>query len=178
MIVVPLTAIDDYWRCDPLLHYKPIADRILRKTFREIHRFLHFVDKSIHLEHGDPGYDRLGKVRPMIEMLQERFFEAYQPHTIPLQGRGALKLYVPAKPIKRGIKGWCRADAHNGRAGLHREIRLSSGDAWLGKETGRKKYHLYFDNFFLPSLRLTLYWVKGFYACGKARQTTVTFQTP
>jgi hypothetical protein len=33
---------------------------------------------------------------------------------IPFQGRSALKQYMPAKPVKRGIKVWCRADAHNG----------------------------------------------------------------
>ena len=59
MGLVPLPAIDDYWRRDPLLHYSPIADRIPRKRFREIHRFFHFADNSTLLKHGDPGYDRL-----------------------------------------------------------------------------------------------------------------------
>ena len=33
---------------------------------------------------------------------------------IPFQGRSTLKQYMPAKPVKRGIKVWCRADTHNG----------------------------------------------------------------
>ena len=62
MSLVPLPAIDDYWHRDPLVHYSPIADRIPRKRFREIHRFLHFTDNSTLLQHGNPGYDRLGKM--------------------------------------------------------------------------------------------------------------------
>ena len=185
MGLVPLPAIDDYWRRDPLLHYSPIADRIPRKRFREIHRFLHFADNSTLLEHGDPGYDRLGKVRPMIEMLQERFLEVYQPHCeisideamIPFQGRSALKQYMPAKPIKRGIKVWCRADSHNG---YMCEVQVYTGksdsaESGLGKRVvldlaRRLKYHLYFDNFFSSVSMLDTLLGKGLYACGTARQ--------
>ena len=34
--------------------------------------------------------------------------------TQQFQGHSQLKQYMPAKPVKRGIKVWCRADAHNG----------------------------------------------------------------
>ena len=76
------------------------------------HRFLHFADNSSLPERDDPQYDRLGKVRPVMEKLQERFTEVYQPHCenaideamIPFQGRSTLKQYMPAKPVKRGIK--------------------------------------------------------------------------
>ena len=188
MGLVPLPAIDDYWRRDPLLHYSPIADRISRKRFREIHRFLHFVDNRTLLQHGDPGYDRLGKVRPMIKMLQERFLEVYQPHCevsideamIPFQGRSTLKQFMPAKPIKRGIKVWCRADAHNGymcevqvytgksdsaESGLGKRVVLD-----LARRLEGKKYHLYFDNFFSSVSLLDALLGKGLYACGTARQ--------
>ena len=33
-----------YWSTDPALHYSPVVDRITRDRFREISRFLHFVD--------------------------------------------------------------------------------------------------------------------------------------
>ena len=188
MGLVPLPAIDDYWRRDPLLHYSPIADRIPRKRFREIHRFLHFTDNSTLLQHGDPGYDRLGKVSPMIEMLQERFLEVYQPHCensideamIPFQGHSALKQYVPAKPIKHGIKVWCRADSHNGymcevqvytgksdsaESGLGKRVVLD-----LARRLEGKKYHLYFDNFFSSVSLLDALLGKRLYTCGTARQ--------
>lgn len=193
MGLVSLPAIDDYWRRDPLLHYSPIADRISRKRFREIHRFLHFADNSSLLEHGDPGYDRLGKVRPMIKMLQERFLAVYQPHCenaideamIPFQGRSTLKQYMPAKPIKRGIKVWCRADAHNGYMSEVQvyEGKSDSAESGLGKRVvldlakrlEGKKYHIYFDNFFSSVSLLETLLSMGIYACGTARQNYTDF---
>ena len=56
MGVVSLPAMDDYWRRDPLLHYSPIADRISRDRFRDIHRFLHLADNSSLPERDDPQY--------------------------------------------------------------------------------------------------------------------------
>ena len=41
-----LPSVDDYWSKDPLLHYAPIADRIPQWHFREISRYLHFVDND------------------------------------------------------------------------------------------------------------------------------------
>ena len=107
-----LPALDDYWSTDPTLHYSPIADRISRDRFREISRYLHFVDNTTLPERGSPGYDRLGKVRPVIDHLSERFAELYQPHRevavdeamIKFTGRSSLKQYMPMKPIKRGKK--------------------------------------------------------------------------
>ena len=41
-----LPSIDDYWSKDPLLNYAPIAEKIPRWRFREISRYLHFVDNE------------------------------------------------------------------------------------------------------------------------------------
>ena len=140
-------------------------------------------------ERGEPGYDRLGKVRPIMEQLQKKFLELYQPHCenaideamIPFQGRSSLKQYMPAKPVKRGIKVWCRADSHNGymcemqvytwqvrwciEGGLGKRVILD-----LSKTLEGKKYHLYFYNFFSSVSLLTTLLEKGLYTCGTARQ--------
>ena len=188
MGLVSLPAMDDYWRRDPLLHYSPIADRISRDRFRDIHRFLHFADNSVLLTRDNPSYDRLGKVRPILERLQERLTTVYQPHCenaideamIPFQGRSSLKQYMPAKPVKRGIKVWCRADSHNGymcevqvytgrseraEGGLGRRVVLD-----LSQKLEGKHHHLYFDNFFSSVSLLDTLLQKGLYACGTARQ--------
>ena len=60
------------------------------------------------LSRGSPGYDRLGKVRPIINHLLEKSVELYDPHKhvavdeamIKFQGRSSLKQYVPLKPTK------------------------------------------------------------------------------
>ena len=57
-----LPALDDYWSTDPTLHYSPVADRITRDRFREISRYLHFVDNDTLVPRGSPGHDWLGKV--------------------------------------------------------------------------------------------------------------------
>ena len=46
MEIAHLQALDDYWSTDPTLHYSPIADRISRDRFRDISRYLHFVDNN------------------------------------------------------------------------------------------------------------------------------------
>ena len=188
MGLVPLPAVDDYWRRDPLFHYAPIADRISRKRFREITRYLHFADNTHLPQPGEPGYDRLGKVRGIMGKVQERFTALYKPHCecaideamIPFQGRSSLKQYMPAKPVKRGIKVLCLADAHNGymcetqvyegRAGsvegpLGKRVVLD-----LSKQLEGKKHHIYFDNFFSSVSLLTTLRDRGLYACGTARQ--------
>jgi hypothetical protein len=55
MGLVPLSSIYDYWSTNPLYHYSPIADRISRDSFFEIHRYLHFVDNSCLPAYGQPG---------------------------------------------------------------------------------------------------------------------------
>ena len=62
------------------LHFGPIANRISRKRFSDIHRFLHFTDNTVLVQRGQAGYDRLGKVRPIMEKVQERLIQLYKPH--------------------------------------------------------------------------------------------------
>ena len=194
MGIVSEPAIDDYWRRDEL-HYSPIADRISRQRFRDIHRFLHFEHNQHLPQRGEPGYDRLGKVRTIMQMVQRKLLNLYQPHCenaideamIKFQGRSSLKQYMPAKPVKRGIKVWCRADSHNG---YMCEVQVYTGKAdevegGLGKRVvldlatklEGKKYHLYFDNFFCSVSLLTTLLQRGLYACGTTRQNYKEFPT-
>ena len=68
-----LPSIKDYWKRDPLFHYAPITDRIIRDCFLEISRYLHFVDNNTLQPRGSDGYDRLGKVRPLITHFTHTF---------------------------------------------------------------------------------------------------------
>ena len=40
------SSMDDYWKKDPIHNYKPIAQRVSRARFRDISRYLHFVDNA------------------------------------------------------------------------------------------------------------------------------------
>ena len=122
MGIIRLPSLYDYWKKDPYYHYGPIANRISRDRFMEIGRYLHFVDNSTLAPPGSDEYDRLGKVRPVLEQLSKQFTVLYNPSRdcsideamIPFKGRSSMKQYVPKKPIKRGFKVWTRADSKNG----------------------------------------------------------------
>ena len=64
-----LPALNDYWSTDPTLQYSPIADRITRDRYREISHYLHFVDHDTLVPRGSPEHDRLGKVRPVLDVI-------------------------------------------------------------------------------------------------------------
>ena len=44
--IVHLPSLYDYWKNDEVYHYSPVASRISRTRFLELHRYLHFVDNS------------------------------------------------------------------------------------------------------------------------------------
>ena len=122
MGIVHLPSIYDYWKKDEIFHYSPVASRISRDRFFELHRYLHFTDNSLLSPPGSPGYDKLGKVKPIVDRLSKVFRDVYCPQKnvsvdeamIPFKGRSTLKQYMPFKPVKRGIKVWAMSDAGNG----------------------------------------------------------------
>ena len=71
--------IRDYWAKDPIFAYHPIADRISRRRFEEISRYLHFTNTDLLPKHGQDGYHRLQRVKPIIDALRERFLGVYRP---------------------------------------------------------------------------------------------------
>ena len=69
------------------------------------------------------GYDKLYKVRPIIDSILQKCLSLYKPHwensiceeaTVSFKGRSLLKQYVPSKPTKCGYKVWIRCDSRNG----------------------------------------------------------------
>ena len=184
-----LPSLDDYWKLDSVFHYKPIADRITRQRFREISRYLHFTNNMSLEKKGEPGYDKLGKVRPIMEHCSQVFYNNYLPNCqlaideamIPFQGRSTMKQYMPLKPTKRGLKVWVRADSCTGyfceydvyTGKGNDDIReFGLGGSVVIKLTRKivGKYHQIFtDNFFTSvPLFIRLYNDK-IYACGTIR---------
>ena len=88
----------------------------------DISQYLNFVDNATLALPDTPQYDRLGKVRSVLEFLNNKFLTLYNPNCdnsideiiIKFKGRSAMKQYFPRKPIKRGFKVWVRADSDNG----------------------------------------------------------------
>ena len=188
MAVNRLPAVEDYWKRDPVYNYSPIASRISRDRFREIGRYLHFVDNATLEPHGHPAYDRLGKIRPLIKHLSSRFRDVYSPHRdvavdeamIKFQGHSSLMQYMPMKPTKRGIKVWVLADSHNGYFWRFEVYTGKQGDTVerglparvvksLTEELKGQNYHVYFDNFFNSFELLNDLASDNIFACGTAR---------
>ncbi len=105
-----LPSLDDYWQRDTALRYAPIADRISRDRFRDISRYLHFVDNGTLEPRGSPSHDRIGKIRPLLTYIDYLVHPTIQPQPRGHCGRGydqvsrtvSLKQYMPLKPVKRG----------------------------------------------------------------------------
>ena len=91
------------------------------RTGYRVRDFVTYHDVCI-LSRGSPGYDRLGKVRLIINHLLENSVELYDIHKhvavdevmIKFQGRSSLKQYMPLKPTKRVINVWVLAGSTNG----------------------------------------------------------------
>ena len=171
-----------------------MASRISCERFRELHRFLHFVDNSTLAAPGTPGYDKLGKLGPIIKMIGEQFAAVCPPgkHVsideamIAFKGRSSLKQYLPMKPIKRGIKVWARADATTGYVSAFEVYTGKKGNtsekglgAKVVKSLCTELYnsyrHIYFDNYF-ASVDLALDLLRsGLYNCGTLRSNRKRF---
>jgi hypothetical protein len=119
---VCLPKLYDYWSTNIQLHAFSIANKISRKLFCEIKRYLHFVNNDCLPLRRQPGYDKVGKIRPVITADNDKFLNSYQPNReqpideamIRFKEGSLLKQYLPKKPIKRGIKVWVRAHSRLG----------------------------------------------------------------
>ena len=196
MGLVRMPALEDYWKKDYHYHYAPIASRISRDRFKQLSRCLHFTNNADLKKRGERGYDRIGKVRGVISILQTAQIEAYNMDKnavvdeamIPFKGRSCLKQYLKNKPVKRGIKVWCLADSSNGF--------IQNFDIYTGKGSNSesegttlgarvvlqltqhlhgKHHHIYCDNYFTSAALFQTLLEKDTYACGMVRQTSKEF---
>ncbi len=74
-----LPCIEDYWQVDKILRYAPVVDRISRDGFRDISRYLHFVQNSTLEPRGAANHDRLGKIRPLLSFMNGKCTELHNP---------------------------------------------------------------------------------------------------
>lgn len=122
MSITLLPSLRDYWSSDWVLGVPAYAKIMPRNRFLEIWSNLHLSDNSKMPRPGDEHFDKLFKVHKFLNDLKTNFKVNYHPHReqavdeamIKYKGRTSLKQYMPMKPIKRGIKMWCRADSTNG----------------------------------------------------------------
>ena len=103
-----------YWCSENDVHNDLIASAMSRNRFEELMIFIHFADNdSLDLE------DKMGKVRPLFNMLNEKFLLYFQviksqdlsidEPMVPYFCRHGAKQFIRGKPIRFGFKLWCLA---------------------------------------------------------------------
>lgn len=72
----------------------------------------HVNDNSTAVPRNQDGFDKLHKIRPILDFCREKFFTVYQPERevaidetmVPWTWRLSFKMYDPIKPEKYGVK--------------------------------------------------------------------------
>lgn len=117
-----LPRLENYWSSDPLLNVSRVSNVMSSKRFKKITEALHCNDNQSCPPRGSPEYDKLYKLRPLIDYLNNKYGSVYDCSSelsvdesmIPFKGRSSFKQYMPMKPVKRGYKVWCIADSQTG----------------------------------------------------------------
>lgn len=190
MAIHQLPQVDLYWSSDPALRVDYIANIMIRDRFKQITAMIHLNDNRSNHTKEDPNYDKLHKVRPVIEDLNKAIREVYKPSNlaavdesmIPFKGRSSLKQYNPMKPIKRGYKVWCRADSKTGFVSKFEVYTGKSNSNTSAKDTLGERVVLNmtqdlqqtgalvaFDNFFTTVSLMSNLHSKGIFSVGTVR---------
>ena len=195
MGVLHLPRIEMYWQIDDDLMRTPgISSIMSRIRFQQIFRFLHLADSSGQIPAGQPGHDKLYKVRKYVDLITSQFsanYTLHQPVTIdeamiPFKGRLTFKQYMKNKPTKWGIKVFVLSDATNGyiyRIQIYSGKNLDSdvdvglcSRVLLELMSDLHGHQLYTDNYYTsPEVFLALY-DKGINCCGTVRVNRRDFQ--
>ena len=115
MGVLRLPSRNDYWRQTKWFLKTEFGKVMSRDRFNLIWRYLHLTNNAIPAAIGD----KLSKVRWYIDFLNNQFQTVYVPYgkyavdesMIRFKGRLAFRQYMPAKPIKWGVKVWALAES-------------------------------------------------------------------
>ncbi|KAM9296217.1 piggyBac transposable element-derived protein 4-like [Gastrophryne carolinensis] len=173
MGIVKKFSIESYWDTQSILATPLFPAIMSRNRYEILLRFLHFNDNTTAIPRGQPGHDRLHKLRPLINSLSERFAEVYTPSQnlsideslLLFKGRIIFRQYIPSKRARYGIKfyklcdsvtGYTKffriyegRDTHLDPPGCPLNLTISGKIVWeLMTPLLGRGYHLYVDNFY------------------------------
>ncbi|XP_068113414.1 piggyBac transposable element-derived protein 4-like [Hyperolius riggenbachi] len=112
----------DYWSKVSIHHMGIFSCTMSRTRFLTILRFLHFNDNAQCESSTSPNFDRLYKIRPLINYFSQKFPELYTPKKdisieeslIHFTGRLAIKQYIPSKHTRYGVKMYKLCESTSG----------------------------------------------------------------
>lgn len=126
MGILKLPLVEMYWQKKfSLFEVNDWSSAMSRNRFNSIMRYLKFCDEQVDkpaVEPGQPGYDKLYKVRRFLSMLLPKYerewissqWLAIDEQIIPYRGRVGFRQFIANKPNRFGIKVWAMADAKTG----------------------------------------------------------------
>lgn len=184
--------VEELWNSDPnkfLLSFPGLTKIFTRTRFTQIKRYLHFSREGLARgNRNNPGYDKLYKIRPLLDHVRRKFREQYtcgrdyalDEGMVPFKGRLGIKQYHKDKPTKWGIKAWMLCESSSGY--------LWNFDIYLGKGVNvdpnaspqltvrvvldlcnplyGSGAHIYFDRFYTSRKLLFYLQNQKIYACG------------
>ncbi|XP_063436615.1 piggyBac transposable element-derived protein 4-like [Mytilus trossulus] len=108
-----------YWSTDPVMVTPIFSSTMTRDRYTQILRYLHFSNVANEPRQGEPNYDPLYKIKPVVNHLNNKFGLEYIPKRnvtidecmVPFKGRTLLKQYLPSKPNEWGVKVWMLAES-------------------------------------------------------------------
>lgn len=188
MGVKKLPSCRDYWSSSNVLRDHFISSVLSRDRFVWLLGNFHLNDNAVVPNRHSVNYDKLYRLRPVIDRLSETFSSTYRPSKnqsidesmIRFKGRSSLKQYMPMKPVKRGYKVWVRAD-ESGFACQFQIYTGKSGDS-VEKDLGArvvtdltrslvgKGHYVYYDNYFNSVPLQKKLQSEMIYACGTIRR--------
>ena len=186
-------ALADYWSLGSVDKTPGFGDVMSGNRYQLLCSFLHFNDNAEQVPRGQPGYDPLFKIAPLIDILKPLYKVYYIPsrelsidETMKLfAGRLSFKQFMPNKPIRWGIKLWSLAESKTGYI-LDWNVYTGKGNKpvddglGLGHSVVMKLmdggfldcgHHLFTDNFYSSPVLFDALKVRGTGACGTVRPT-------
>ena len=152
---------------------------------------MHFCDKKNALQPDDPEADKLYKIRPLLQLLLEKFENLYvlekniliNESMTPFKGRIGFRQFIKNKPTHFGITVRVLAKSSTGYVSLL-QVYTGRDRASCQTEVGQgmrlvndliqpyehKGYHLYVDNFYTSPELFSLLYEREVYACGTLRK--------
>jgi hypothetical protein len=196
-----LPSVRLYWSEDENFHVSRISRVMPLKRFLKILRFLHLNNNEEQPEADSPDFDKLYKIRPLLDHLSRKYSELFAPSRFlsidesmaAFKGRSTLKQYMPLKPIKRGFKIWAIAcavsgfllkfEVYTGKKDSNPELGLGGNVVnFLSQPYTEQNRCLFFDNFFSSVNLFETLLDKNTFACGTIRwdraEYPVTFMKP
>ena len=113
--------LKEYWSTDFVVDTPFFKKYMCRDRFQSILANFHITDNSKAVARGEPGFDPLYKLRPIVTKLNS-FSDIYKPEkdlsfdeaTCGWKGKLRFRVYNPAKPTRFGIKLYQVCEASTG----------------------------------------------------------------